>query len=550
MQTKSENTTIWILSRVARDERAAKLASILVLLLCVWASRVGTARAEGVATAAKDSREQPNFLFIFADDQAPHTLGCYGNQVCQTPNIDRLAREGLMLHDARHMGSWSGAVCTPSRTMVMTGMSVWRIPGSRGPGIELPENYARQVAENCMAAVFNRGGYVTMRTCKNGNSFKLANEKFMVKRTATKRQGTEEDGSAWHADQVMDFLKARQFAKTSRGRSTANMLTENQSAMIDEAGEEKIAQRPFLVYFGFSHPHDPRHALPELAEKYGADNRGPQAETPENAPPLQINYLPAHPFPHGHPGLRDEVNVPGVKKRRDVATVRNELGREYACIENIDNQVGRILDELESMGELDNTYVFFTADHGIAVGRHGLMGKQNLYEHTWRVPFVVKGPGIAANSTAPGSIYLMDVMPTMCELAGIEIPEQCDGTSFASVLRGEKQAIRETMFGVYCGGTKPGMRSVKQGDWKLIEYDTLDGKVRKTQLFNLAENPDELLIEHHVDVVVAMTGNQPEANQQNLAGDEQYRQQLMRMRELLKSEMSKWGDPYMLEQLK
>ncbi len=110
----------------------------------------------------------------------------------------------------------------------------------------------------------------------------------------------------------------------------------------------------------------------------------PPAGVQPHAPPLPWNYLPRHPFPHGHPGLRDETEVAGVGTDRSAATIRNELGREYACIENIDRQVGRVLDRLAALGELDRTYVVFTADHGVAVGRHGLLGKQNLYEHSSR----------------------------------------------------------------------------------------------------------------------------------------------------------------------
>ena len=84
--------------------------------------------------------------------------------------------------------------------------------------------------------------------------------------------------------------------------------------------------------------------------------------------------------------MRDEVGVKGVWKNRDERTIRNEMGREFACSENIDIQVGRVLKKLEEMGELDNTYVVYTADHGMAIGRHGLQGKQNLYDHTWRIP--------------------------------------------------------------------------------------------------------------------------------------------------------------------
>src|SRR5262249_2899100 len=157
---------------------------------------------------------------------------------------------------------------------------------------------------------------------------------------------------------------------------------------------------------------DPRNPQPELAAKYGAstDPKGVR-EINEKAPPLPVNWLPKHPFPHGHPKLRDEEEIDSVLKRRDEATIRNELGREYACIEAIDVQIGRVLKKLEEMGEIDNTYIFFTAGHGIAVGRHGLTGKQNLYEHTWRVPFIVRGPGIKAGSQASGFIYLLDVLP-------------------------------------------------------------------------------------------------------------------------------------------
>ena len=473
--------------------------------------------ALGRLSDAQDRR--PNFLFVLTDDQAPETLSAYGNTLCRTPNIDRLAREGMVLTDAHHMGSWSGAVCTPSRTMIMTGRTVWRIPGARGPGIEWPEGFRAEVAAQSLPALFNAAGYDTFRTCKRGNSFKEANALFADRREDTKRAGTAEGGSQWHGDQVIEYLEARQ------------------------AREDRD---PFLIYFGFSHPHDPRHATPELAARYGAVNQGELAEPDPDAPPLQINYLPAHPFHHGHPGLRDEEKVQGVMTRRDEATIRNELGREYACIENIDRQVGRVLDELADMGELESTYVIFTADHGIAVGRHGLAGKQNLYEHTWRVPFIARGPGIAPGSRASGYAYLLDVLPTLCDLAGIDVPDAVEGRSIRPVLEGKAQRVRDVLYGVYCGGTKPGMRAVKTDGWKLVEYDLLEGEVRRTQLFDLGENPDELLIEHHDAALVSLLKNRPRAKQVNLAGLPEHADKLEEMRELLEAEMRRLGDPYEL----
>ncbi len=470
-------------------------------------------------TITSAANKQPNFLFIISDDQSPETLSAYGNTICETPNIDRLAREGIVLDDAHHMGSWSGAVCTPSRTMVMTGRTVWRIPGAAGRGKK--RSASRQAAaEQSMPAVFNRAGYDTFRTCKNGNSFNEANQLFTIRKDASKRGGTDEGGSRWHGDQVIEYLDQREASNDSD---------------------------PFLIYFGFSHPHDPRNAPPELAAKYGADNSGPSAEPNPKAPPLQENYLPAHPFPHGHPGLRDEERVQGVLKRRDEATIRNELGREYACIENIDRQVGRVLKKLESMGELENTYVFYTSDHGIAVGRHGLTGKQNLYEHTWRVPFIVRGPGIEPGSRASGYIYLLDVLPTLCDLAAVDIPETVEGKSFRSVIEGKKDRVRDVLFGVYCGGTKPGMRAVKTDGWKLIKYDLLEGSVRETQLFNLDENPKEFLAQHHSEKLKKQLGIEPKANQVNLAEHAHVADKREELELLLRKEMKRLGDPYQLE---
>ena len=270
----------------------------------------------------------------------------------------------------------------------------------------------------------------------------------------------------------------------------------------------------------------------------------PPTQVSEQAPRVPISWLPKHPFPDGHPDLRDEVRVPGVMTSRTEATVRNELGREYACIENIDDQVGLAIEKLKAMGELENTYVIYTADHGIAVGRHGLMGKQNLYEHSWRVPFIVSGPGIKAGTRAKGNHYLLDILPTVCDLAGIEIPDTVQGKSVKPVLTGKAQQIRKVLYGAYCGGTKPGMRSVRKGDWKLIKYDTMDGTVRKTQLFNLKENPDELLAEHHQKDVIAKTGNTPSKNQVNLAGNPKYAKKLKQMESLLLEEMKQLQDPY------
>ncbi|MHC4993220.1 MAG: sulfatase-like hydrolase/transferase, partial [Planctomycetota bacterium] len=473
--------------------------AVFACLLCFTSA--ATAES-GQVSGGKDSR--PNILFIIADDQSPFDLRVYEpTSALRTPVIDRLAAEGMVIDGAYHMGSWSGAVCTPSRHMVMSGRTVWHLPRNGIRNVEHNPLCPEDLADHTLA----------------GNSYRAANEQFTVRRDETKRGASAEDGSAWHAEQVLAYLDER----------------------------ERTGDRdPFLIYYGFSHPHDPRWASDELLAGYGAHNTEIPEQANPSSPALPVNYLPAHPFHHGHPGLRDEVHVQGVKKRRDEPTIRNEIGRQFACSENIDIQIGRVLARLEAMGELDNTYVIYTADHGMAIGRHGLQGKQNLYEHTWRVPLIVRGPGIAAGSRAQGNVYLLDVLGTLCELAGIDAPATNEGLSFQPVLMGETATVRDVLFGVYCGGTKPGMRCVRKGRWKLIKYDVLDGYVRETQLFDLARNPMEFLVESHDEAVVALTGHRPEAHQVNLADDPRYAGQRAEMEALLLAEMDRLDDPYRL----
>ena len=493
-----------------------------LVAICVFLLPIETIFAQADSnreTAAKKKR--PNFLFVLVDDQSPFDLRVYKpKSTLQTPTLDRLAREGMTFDGAYHMGSFSGAVCTPSRHMIMSGRTVWHLPIS--PGAMASGRCPPNLEQQTIPAVFNRAGYDTMRTCKLGNSYEAANKQFTVRKDATKRGDTDETGSAWHAEQVLEYLQQRE--------------TSNDAD-------------PFFIYFGFSHPHDTRDGKADLLAKYGAVNHTDKENRPslnDKQPPLPVNYLPAHPFPHGHPGLRDEVEVSGVWEHRDEATIRNELGREFACSENIDTQIARVLKKLESMNELENTYVIYTADHGMAIGRHGLQGKQNLYQHTWRVPLIVKGPGIKPGSRVEGNVYLLDMLATLCNLAGIETPATNEGLSFKSVLEGKQTMVRDTLYGVYNGGTKPGMRCVKRGDWKLIKYDVLDGTVQQTQLFNVADNPAEFLTEHHEAGVKSLSGASPQSHQVNLANDPKYAAKLAEMEDLLLAEMRRLEDPWRL----
>ena len=482
-----------------------------------------------VSQTPTPSGRRPNILFIIVDDQSPFDFKFYNpSSTLHAPCIEKLAREGMVFDAAYHMGAFSGAVCTPSRHMVMCGRTVWHLPiGPKKARHEQRKPRQPYVAPHCppelesntLAAVFNRAGYDTMRTCKRGNSYEKANQQFTVRNDATKRGGTAETGSQWHGDQVINFLTDR-----------------------EKSGDED----PFLIYFGLSHPHDTRDGTPQYLAKYGSTNHTDKKELPAShakQPPVPSNWLPHHPFDNTHMDVRDEVSVSGVWGNRDTQTIRNEIGREYACSENIDAQVKRVLEKLTAMGEVENTWIFYTSDHGIAIGRHGLQGKQNLYEHTWRVPLIVKGPGVRPGSRMPGNTYLGDTLATLCAITGVTPPSTDEGKSFLPVLEEKTETVRDVLYGVYCGGQKPGMRSVRKGDWKLIKYESPSGGLH-TQLFNIQENPHEFLAEHHDPTVLKSLPEQPTAKQKNLADDPEFATTRSAMEALLLEQMIQHDDPY------
>ena len=156
----------------------------------------------------------------------------------------------------------------------------------------------------------------------------------------------------------------------------------------------------------------------------------------------------------------------------------------------------------------------------------------------------MKGPGIKAGSRAQGNIYLLDLLATFCDLTGTAAPESNEGLSFRPVLQGQKTTVRDALYGVYSGGTKPGIRSVKKGDWKLVQFDVMNGAVRQKQLFNLKENPEEFLQEHQDPDVIKLTGVTPSTQQTNLAADPRYSDKLKEMEQLLLEEMRRLHDPW------
>jgi arylsulfatase A-like enzyme len=151
----------------------------------------------------------------------------------------------------------------------------------------------------------------------------------------------------------------------------------------------------------------------------------------------------------------------------------------------MDEQIGIILDSLEASGKMDNTYIFFSADHGLSVGHHGLIGKQSMFDHSVRIPMMVVGPGIPKGKTLDQDVYLQDIMATSLELAGVQKPDYVQFNSFMDIIGGEKQESHYN--GVY-GAYMEVQRMIRKDGFKLLIYPKID----KVLLFDMEKDPNEM----------------------------------------------------------
>lgn len=410
----------------------------------------------------------PNILFLFADDQCYETISALGHTDIETPNLDRLVQRGTTFTHAYNMGSWSGAVCVASRTMLITGRSVWRANALYNATDQ--ERLAGRLWPQMMA----RAGYATYFTGKWHIQTDAAKVFEVAKHI---RAGMPKDTAEGYNRPPLGQLDAWSPSDPkfggywAGGKHWSEVVGDD---AVEFLGAAKQSAKPFFMYVAFNAPHDPRQSPQEYVAKYPLERIA-----------VPKNFLPVYPYQDAigcSPELRDEKLGPFPRTKHAVQVHRQEY---YALITHLDAQIGRILDALEKSGQADKTWIFFTADHGLAVGHHGLFGKQNMYDHSLRVPFVVVGPGAKANAKIAAPIYLQDVMATALELAGVPKPEQVEFHSLLPLLRGEKSpAAREAIYGAYLEL----QRAVIHDRWKLILYP----KARVARLYHLAADADEM----------------------------------------------------------
>jgi len=403
-------------------------------------------------TLRASAADKPNILFLFADDQRADTIAAHGNAHIQTPNIDRLAATGFSFRRNYVFGGNSGAVCVPSRAMLMTGKTWFHI------------DTATLKKELLLPELLQKNGYVTFGTGKWHNGEES------WKRAFQQGKNIFFGGMSDHTLVPLKDLNAD--GQLTAQRTGEKFSSELFADAVSEFLQKQDGSQPFFAYVAFTAPHDPRQPPEEWRDVYY-----------QNRPPLPANFLPQLPFDNGMmQGGRDE-NLGAWPRTENM--IRDQLAEYYGLISHMDQQIGRIMEALKQSGQADNTIVVYAADNGLALGSHGLLGKQSVFEHSMRVPLIIGGPGIPQGESSQAFTYLLDLFPTLCDCLGVQPPADLEGHSLRPVWERKTDHVRESVFLPYINI----QRAVRDDRWKLICYP----KISYMQLFDLANDPDEKL---------------------------------------------------------
>lgn len=423
------------------------------------------------------ARDKPNVVFIITDDQAADAVAAselWGAESSglRTPNLDRLYQNGTVFRQAYNMGAWHGAVCVASRSMLLTGRFVWKTRE------EEKSKFAETVAQqNTWAQRMKRAGYTTYMSGKwhvETDAEKIFDHTMHIRPGMAPtvphsyNRPIEGKPDKWNpADPATRGL-------WTGGKHWSVVLADDAETFVKQAASEK---KPFFMYLAFNAPHDPRQAPQSWLDQYPVDKI-----------PVPENFLPINPHrvlmgmenANGTHVLRDEQLAPFPRTEFAIRTHRKEY---YALVSHTDEQIGRILKALDDAGVAQNTLIVFTSDHGLAIGRHGLMGKQSMFEHSMRVPFVIAGPQVPKGKIVNERIYLQDAVATSLDFAGADR----DGIEFKSLrplIEDKAQKHYNAIYGAYELGTQ---RAFIVGKDKLILYPK--GKI--ALLYDLEKDPLE-----------------------------------------------------------
>lgn len=448
---------------------------------------------------AEEQHPKPNILFFAVDDLRP-LLGCYGNDLMQTPNIDRLAGRGVVFERAY----CQFAACGPSRASVLTGMypekagvydQVANFRETSPDAVSLPEWLKNNGYFTVgMGKVFHHGHQDNQTPHSWSRWVQSLGPGYLdpsniadLKRRREKLEARKKAGETFtpHQEYILTVGPATEAADVPDARYPDGILAD---AAIKELHALSREAEPFFLAVGFRKPH-----LPLVVPKKYWDVYDPE----EIGHPSNPLFPAGAPSFHTHDSyeLRHYADIPrtgGIPEE-----IRRRVAHGYyAACSFIDAQAGRVLDELERLGLADNTVVVLWGDHGFHLGENGIITKDTNYEVALHAPLIISGParlGIAQGEKSPALVEFVDIFPTLCELVGIPIPGQVQGDSLLPLLEDPGTEIKEAVFSVnrrswqhnYTGYA---MRTER---YRYIRWKDEKGRLEAEELYDYDREPDE-----------------------------------------------------------
>jgi len=389
---------------------------------------------------------RPNIVVVVTDDHHHAAFGAAGNKEVRTPGMDRLAREGARLTEC-HVSS---PVSTVSRASLLTGQYGFR-NGCVTSGHLIGEAAPR------LAELLSRYGYCTAHVGKWHNDQRPVHHGFDHMRHVF--------CGGMHDYSSIPVVQHAEDRPRELGGNPTEIFTEGALELLKGG-----LQEPYALFVCYTAPHDPRTPPPEYEALY-----------PSASVSLPPNFMTEPAFDPGMLANRDETLLP---RPLDPEAVRTEWARYYGLISHMDSQLARIVEYIENQGQLDRTTMVVTAGTGLCLGSHGLLGKQVMYGDAVKVPLVVRGPGIKPGLTSHALVHLMDLMPTLCDVAGVQIPTAVQGRTLTPILAGRRRTHRSAVFGYY----RDLFRMARAGHHKLIHHL----KTGRDELFDTEADPHEM----------------------------------------------------------
>lgn len=433
----------------------------------------------GVKKELNSSNHKPNILFIAVDDLRPE-LGCYGNKTVRSPNIDKLAESGVLFSQAY----CQQAVCSPSRTSLMTGRrpnttKVW----------DLKTHFRTTIPDVVtLPQYFKNNGYHTQSIGKIYHD-----------------PASAQDALSWSVPEILAVTKKEgkyvlpaNLQKKSAKAAATEMADVPDNAYIDgQVADQaldilkKIKDKPFFLALGFRRPHLPFSAPKKYWDLYSRENI---ALPVQKTLPKKIPSYAAH----NNEELRGYTDI-GLDNLITDSKTRELLHGYYAAVSYTDAQIGKVLAELDRLNLTKNTIIVLWSDHGFHLGEKGLWAKSTNYERDTRVPLIISAPGKKRAVTSNALVELVDLYPTLADLAGLRIPDGLEGTTLKPLVLKPDQPWKSAVFSqfprpwLYKGSPDIMGYTIRTKNYRYVEWrDFKTGKFKSAELYDEQIDPGEI----------------------------------------------------------